>query len=437
MTIYAAMLLGAAVSMSPCSHKSNWMILAQEGQEEKEPVTPEALWKLIDDGEAAPIKEAVGGDSAKLLAALKAGRPAGEAVAGERKERLTDLFGRDTDLFVVVPKKYDKAKPPGVLLLLHGLDATGAQHKELFRPLAEAQNYIIAAPTAQPEPADARNEDATEAIRGTKLKHWWSYRNGNFTFSALSDLKKRYAIDENRVVLLGYSMGGFGAWNIGLRYPDRFSAIVSLAGGFSRNEYRGRLEIDEQARKLHLNGFNLPAYFVHGDVDEVVPVEFSRESRTQLKKLGYEHQYVEIPKGKHLLNLREGGEILNNLAKWLAPRARKPHPREVKHFAIGDYCPRSYWVKIESFAAPSAEIRASIKDQTIDFTAAGVKKATFYADETLLDLSKPVKVTMGKEVLFEGTLEPSLEVLLESWRVREDREFLFRAKVTVDLVKEK
>lgn len=407
--------------------------LIRQDQEEKEPPTPEAVWKMVDDGETAKLKEGLGGDTAKLVQALKAGRPLAEAPAGERKEKLTDLFGRETDLLTVVPRKYDKAKPPGVLLLLHGLDATGAQHKDLYRVFAEANNYILLAPTAQPEPPDARNEDYAEGIRGAKLKHWWSYRNGNFPLAALSDLKKRYAVDENRVVLLGYSMGGFGAWNIGLRYPDRWSAIVSLAGGFSRNEYNARYEIDDKARKLHVNGFNLPAYIVHGDVDETVPVEFARECRNQVKKLGYEHHYVEVPKGKHLLNLREGGVILNDLEKWLKTRVRKPHPKEVKHYAIGDYCPRSYWVKIEQFGAPSAEIKASIKDQVIDFTQTGAKKVTFYVDETLLDLSKPVKVMHGKEVLHEGILEPSFDVLLESWRVREDREFLFRAKVTVEI----
>jgi hypothetical protein len=251
-------------------------------------------------------------------------------------------------------------------------------------------------------------------------------------FSALSELKKRYAIDENRVALAGYSMGGFGAWNIGLRYPDRWCAIASFAGGFSRNEFNARYEIDEKARKLHLNGFNLPTYIVHGEIDETIPVEFSRESRNQLKKLGYEHQYVEVAKGKHSLNLREGGVVASDFEKWLKPRVRKPHPKEVRHFAIGDYCPRSYWVKIEQFGGPTAEIRASIKDQVIDFTHTNVKKVTFYIDETLLDLAKPIKVTSGKEVLHDAVVEPSFDVALESWRVREDRELLFRAKVTVE-----
>jgi hypothetical protein len=30
-------------------------------------------------------------------------------------------------------------------------------------------------------------------------------------------------------------------------------------------------------------------------------------------------------------------------------------------------------------------------------------------------------------------IEPSFDVLLESWRAREDREFLYRAKVTVEI----
>src|SRR5262245_8852001 len=36
---------------------------------------------------------------------------------------------------------------------------------------------------------------------------------------------KNYAIDPNRVYLTGLSMGGYGTWDLGLRYPERFAAI--------------------------------------------------------------------------------------------------------------------------------------------------------------------------------------------------------------------
>ena len=348
------------------------------------------VWKSLDARSAEGVKEACQGDPAKLLEILRRGRPVGAAPAGESRERLADAFGRETDLWIIVPKGYDPAKPTGVFLALHGLEGTGAQLKDLWAAYAAEHNCIIAAPSAQKEPPDAKNEDAG----GRELKHWWSYRDGNFPLSALSLLKKRYAIDENRVVLTGYSMGGFGTWNIGLRTPDRFCALIPYAGGLSRAEYLG-LKVDERMRKLHLNAFNLPVYFVHGDADKTVPVELDRESAKQLKALGCEFEYKEVPKAGHIMNVRDGGEIMTGIQKWLDGRTRKPHPREVKHHAIGDYCPQSYWVRLEGFKDKAAEVRASIQGQTIDFASTGAARITFYLDETLIDLSKPVKVTGG------------------------------------------
>ncbi len=405
----------------------------QEQDEEKKAPEPEAVWKWVDEGNADKLKEAF--DPTKLVEFLRKGRVFKDAPAGEAKERLKDASGGETDLWVIVPPRYDKTKPAGVFLVLHGLGGTGEQLKELWRTYAAANNAIVAAPSAQKEPEAARNEDSFGGqIGGKEIPHWWSYRDGNFALSALASLKKRFAIDENRVVLTGYSMGGFGTWNIGLRFPDRFAALIPYAGGVSRTEYLG-LRVDERLRKIHLNSFNLPVYFVHGDADKTVPVEFDRESKNQLQKLGYPFEYKEIAKGGHVLNVREGGEVMTGIQKWLKDKVRKPHPKEVKHHALGDYCARSYWLRIDEFAdkAKPAEVRAAVKGQTIELAATGAKKVTLYLDETLLDLSKPVKVTSGGSTLFEGEVKPDLAVVLESWKAREDRDLVYRARVTVEL----
>jgi hypothetical protein len=93
--------------------------------------------------------------------------------------------------------------------------------------------------------------------------------------------------------------------------------------------------------------------------------------------------------------------------------------------------PSSCWVRIAEFAGGSAEVRASVKNQTITFTSKGAKKITFYLDEKPLDLAKPVRVMMGPRKLFEGKVKPSVDTVLESWRAREGRELLYRASVTV------
>ncbi len=39
-------------------------------------------------------------------------------------------------------------------------------------------------------------------------------------------------VDGNRMYLTGLSLGGFGAWEYALRYPNRFAAVAPIAGGY-------------------------------------------------------------------------------------------------------------------------------------------------------------------------------------------------------------
>jgi predicted peptidase len=67
------------------------------------------------------------------------------------------------------------------------------------------------------------NEDVPGVGLSSRLPHWWSYKESSFVLKSLEYVKRNYPVDTNRVVLLGYSMGGYGTWNIGLRYTDRFA----------------------------------------------------------------------------------------------------------------------------------------------------------------------------------------------------------------------
>jgi len=46
----------------------------------------------------------------------------------------------------------------------------------------------------------------------------------------LDHIVETYPVDENRIYLTGYSMGGAGVWGWGSYRPDRFAALVPVAG---------------------------------------------------------------------------------------------------------------------------------------------------------------------------------------------------------------
>ena len=43
-------------------------------------------------------------------------------------------------------------------------------------------------------------------------------------------VRKQYKIDDNRIYLMGHSMGGIGTWKLAPKYPDIWAAIAPFSG---------------------------------------------------------------------------------------------------------------------------------------------------------------------------------------------------------------
>jgi predicted esterase len=54
---------------------------------------------------------------------------------------------------------------------------------------------------------------------------------------AITDVKARYRIKEKQIVLLGFSMGGAGAWHLGAHYADQWAAVHAGAGFAETAQY--------------------------------------------------------------------------------------------------------------------------------------------------------------------------------------------------------
>ena len=63
--------------------------------------------------------------------------------------------------------------------------------------------------------------------RGSNAYRWAGETD---VFEALADVQSRFRIDENRITLHGFSMGGAGAWHLGMHYPHLWSSVGPGAG---------------------------------------------------------------------------------------------------------------------------------------------------------------------------------------------------------------
>lgn len=111
-------------------------------------------------------------------------------------------------------------------------------------------------------------------------------------------------LDRERILLLGFSQGGYFAGCLGLRHAERFRGIA-VAGGRIRIDFADR-DIEEIPR--------IPILFVHGTDDDVVPVDRAHESAEALRKRGFPVTFEEV----------EGGHKWNHamteaFRSWAAP----------------------------------------------------------------------------------------------------------------------
>lgn len=81
-----------------------------------------------------------------------------------------------------------------------------------------------------------------------------------------------HPVDRSRVYLTGLSMGGYGAWALAARHPDRFAAMVAVCGG-GHPDWAPQLA-------------NLPIKVFHGTADTIVPVSESVQMVQALEALG-------------------------------------------------------------------------------------------------------------------------------------------------------
>jgi dienelactone hydrolase len=113
-------------------------------------------------------------------------------------------------------------------------------------------------------------------------------------FEALADVKRRYRIDDRRIVLHGFSMGGAGSWHLGLHYPALWCSVGPGAGFVDFYKYQKVTDplpfYQDLALSIYnpidytLNAFNVPICTYGGEKDEQLVA--STEMVERAKQLG-------------------------------------------------------------------------------------------------------------------------------------------------------
>jgi dienelactone hydrolase len=229
-----------------------------------------------------------------VLATLKTGKDPFAGKTGDFKRHY--LFQEADEIMpyrVYVPTSYRAERSYPLIIALHGNGGTEdtffTGFEGVLPKLAEERGYIVAAPLGyRVDGGYGRNNGSRAAEELPKLE-----LSEKDVMRVLDLMKKDYKIDPNRIYLAGHSMGGGGSWYLAPRYPQIWAAIAPFAGG-------GDPSTMPQMK-------HIPQIVVHGDADATASVEQSRAMVAEMKKLGMQYQYIEVPGGTH------GGVVAPNL----------------------------------------------------------------------------------------------------------------------------
>jgi predicted esterase len=183
---------------------------------------------------------------------------------------------------IMFPKDYDKERAYPIIVCLHGSTGAGKDNSKQIVTCLPAQ-ILSTAEMRDQYPAFLF---VPQAPRGTSFGGFANLPGiDSLIVEAMLDLETTLPVDTTRRYVTGYSMGGFGAWNMISKWPELFAASVPMCG-------KGDVEFAQRIK-------DKPIWAFHGAQDINVPVNGSRDMIEAMKRVGGSPIYTEFPGRAH------------------------------------------------------------------------------------------------------------------------------------------
>lgn len=191
--------------------------------------------------------------------------------------------------YLIREPKIKKEKNP-LILLLHGY---GSNEADLFSFATELPDeyYIVAARAPFDlqygsyawyainfdEGMNKFTDDAQAIVSRDKI----------VTF--IDELTANFAIDKDDVTLLGFSQGSILSYAVALSNPEKVQQVAALSGYIHESIFVNDFSTKDFSK--------LRIFASHGNVDQVIPVQWARLVQPFLQKLNVDVEYHEYPVG--------------------------------------------------------------------------------------------------------------------------------------------
>lgn len=382
-----------------------------------------------DAGRRAEIRERVAdeeaGDPATITALARQMRPPldpPEPMApGLHEFEFTGSDGRPVRVSVQLPPEYDPLRRYPTLVALHAAGSVpldqigwwaGAPGPDGRRQgQAGRHGYVVVAP------AWAEEGQST---------YGYSAREHAAVLGSLREAQSRFAIDTDRVFLSGHGLGGDAAWDVALSHPDLWAGLVAI--GPSAGRY---------VNHYWPNARTLPIYVVGGELDNGTFAHNGMDLDRYLAR-GFDLTYVEYRGRGHEHFAEEQPRILD----WTGRKKREFFPATIDGVSMRPWDGFFWWVEftgapprtvvLPSQWPPGQGVRPLAIEAKRNATnglvvRCGAERVRVWISPELVDLERPVSVTVDGKKLSRDEIVPDVAVLLEDLRTRGDRQHPFWA----------
>lgn len=249
-------------------------------------------------------------------------------------------------------------------------------------------------------------------------------------WEAYAHARKSYNIDDDRLFMRGFSMGGAAVWQFGAHYADRFCGINPGAGFSETPEFLNVFQAEDvskfpvwqrtlwhwyNATDTAVNFVNAPTVAYSGEIDK--QKQAADIMARYLAKEGIELSHVIGPKTAHKIHPDSMVEIERRL-EAMASAGRNRLPREVSFATYFLRYNRMHWVQVDRLDRSWEYSRVDAKvvdERTVSVTTRNINALTLDMPAGFAPLSLREKTTVKIDGQDVETVRATTE---RSWSVR-------------------
>jgi len=191
--------------------------------------------------------------------------------------RRVDVDGIARRFRIFVPEDYDDSRAFPAVLFLHG---AGERGSDSVAPTKVGIGCAL-------EDRDVPYPAIVVFPQCPRESTWSVVETRAIAVTALAETANEFHIDPGRVALTGISMGAAGAWLLAAEAPDKFVSLAPICGWLGS---QAKADLDGFTKRIAA----IPTWIVHGDDDNIVPVEESRAMHAALERAGANVRYTEL-----------------------------------------------------------------------------------------------------------------------------------------------